>query len=377
MIRTTIRRQSPAVTSIHTNISAMAASDTLRGISSGLDRTQANVSSGLRVGSAADNAAYWSISTTMKSDNKALSAVSDALAFTSAVLDTAYVGMKTVEQEFSAIRNLMIQASQMPVPETGPIPLAYEEDDVYGKSQQAKITDEINQHFDQIRTAVESASFGGINLIYMGDDNPVFAKDVTHSFVTGYADGKVQATDLALTDTLLINDSWIDDHAFTPTVMSAGLFDRGFMVTMKFDASPDLTFGNEAFNSGGVDVAGNGTTYPIKNNNLIRNIEEMVSLYGADRQRTWESVIQFTDQYLQELVTRMAQVGAMISGVDLQSGLVKDRIDTVTKGVGRLIDADMNAESARLKALQIQQQLGTQALSIANGSADNILRLYQ
>lgn len=66
----------PAAASIHTNISAMAGSQTFRGISSGLYRTQAAVSSGPRVERASENAAYWSISTTMKSDNKALSAVS-------------------------------------------------------------------------------------------------------------------------------------------------------------------------------------------------------------------------------------------------------------------------------------------------------------
>ncbi|MGO7036543.1 flagellin, partial [Rhizobium ruizarguesonis] len=67
------------MTSINTNNAAMAALQTLRGINQGLQETQAHVSSGYRVGKASDNAAYWSIATTMRSDNKALSAVSDVL----------------------------------------------------------------------------------------------------------------------------------------------------------------------------------------------------------------------------------------------------------------------------------------------------------
>ena len=57
----------------------LAALDTLRSINKGLNETQSRISSGYRVESASDNAAYWSIATTMRSDNKALSTVQDAL----------------------------------------------------------------------------------------------------------------------------------------------------------------------------------------------------------------------------------------------------------------------------------------------------------
>ncbi|MGO7428822.1 flagellin, partial [Rhizobium ruizarguesonis] len=67
------------MTSINTNSSAMAALQTLRSVNQNLNNTQNHVSSGYRVEKASDNAAYWSIATTMRSDNKALSAVSDAL----------------------------------------------------------------------------------------------------------------------------------------------------------------------------------------------------------------------------------------------------------------------------------------------------------
>ena len=49
----------------------------------------------------------------------------------------------------------------------------------------------------------------------------------------------------------------------------------------------------------------------------------------------------------------------------------------VERGVGALVDANMNEESTRLQALQVQQQLGIQALSIANGNAQQILSLFR
>jgi flagellin-like hook-associated protein FlgL len=72
-----------------------------------------------------------------------------------------------------------------------------------------------------------------------------------------------------------------------------------------------------------------------------------------------------------------ATLGATNSRIELQNEFVADLMDTIDKGVGRLVDADMNEESTKLKALQTQQQLGIQALSIANSNSENILSLFR
>ena len=51
--------------------------------------------------------------------------------------------------------------------------------------------------------------------------------------------------------------------------------------------------------------------------------------------------------------------------------------DSIDRGVSSLVDADMNEESTRLQALQVQQQLGVQALSIANQGSQSILSLFR
>ncbi|MEI5681223.1 flagellin [Mesorhizobium sp. CGMCC 1.15528] len=72
-----------------------------------------------------------------------------------------------------------------------------------------------------------------------------------------------------------------------------------------------------------------------------------------------------------------ADLGASKIRVDSQLSFTSKLIDAVDRGVGALVDADMNAESARLSALQTQQQLGIQALSIANSSSQSILTLFR
>ena len=63
--------------------------------------------------------------------------------------------------------------------------------------------------------------------------------------------------------------------------------------------------------------------------------------------------------------------------IGLQEDFVSKLTDSIDSGVGRLVDADMNEESTRLKALQTQQQLAIQSLSIANSSSQNVLSLFR
>jgi flagellin-like hook-associated protein FlgL len=53
------------------------------------------------------------------------------------------------------------------------------------------------------------------------------------------------------------------------------------------------------------------------------------------------------------------------------------QMDALKNGIGAMVDADMEEASARLQALQVQQQLGIQALSIANQAPQNILSLFR
>ncbi|MGO4660204.1 flagellin, partial [Ensifer sp. 2YAB10] len=83
------------------------------------------------------------------------------------------------------------------------------------------------------------------------------------------------------------------------------------------------------------------------------------------------------DATLLQMTDAASDLGALNSRVELQKNFVQDLSDSIEKGIGKLVDADMNEESTRLKALQTQQQLGIQALSIANSNSQNILSLFR
>jgi flagellin len=88
-------------------------------------------------------------------------------------------------------------------------------------------------------------------------------------------------------------------------------------------------------------------------------------------------MIVVADQTLTEIADAATMLGAAKKQIDLQKEFTTSLMDSIERGVGQLVDADMNKESTRLQALQVQQQLGIQSLQIANGNAQSILSLFQ
>jgi flagellin len=75
--------------------------------------------------------------------------------------------------------------------------------------------------------------------------------------------------------------------------------------------------------------------------------------------------------------TELNSIGSSINYVNNQTTYNSDKIDSLNSGLGSLIDADLAKESAQLTALQIRQQLGTQALSLANQAPQTLLSLFK
>ena len=80
---------------------------------------------------------------------------------------------------------------------------------------------------------------------------------------------------------------------------------------------------------------------------------------------------------LQTAVDASAALGSSQKRIETQSDFVGKLADALTTGIGSMVDADMEETSARLQALQTQQQLGIQALSIANQAPQSILSLFR
>ncbi len=300
--------------SILTNTSAMAALSTLRSISSSMEETQDRISTGMRVGSASDNAAYWSIATTMRSDNAALSSVTDALGMGAAKVDTAYAGMEAAIDVVKEIKAKIVAATEEGV-------------------DAAKVQEEIDQLQDQLLSIAESASFNG--------ENWIAGEAATKTVVTGFvraADGTVsiKTSSYALTDAADGTLLFADDGA-------------GGLDTATGILGTDGTNGNNVY---GLDIS------------------------AMDATALGEALSDVEDA-LTAMTSAASSLGSMSTRIDLQSDFVDKLSDSIESGIGRLVDADMNEESTRLKALQTQQQLAIQALSIANSDSQNILSLFR
>lgn len=83
------------------------------------------------------------------------------------------------------------------------------------------------------------------------------------------------------------------------------------------------------------------------------------------------------DALLTSAIDAAAGFGSAQTRIENQTEFVTTLVDSLTSGIGGLIDADLEAASAKLQALQVQQQLGTQALSIANQAPQSLLSLFR
>ena len=90
-----------------------------------------------------------------------------------------------------------------------------------------------------------------------------------------------------------------------------------------------------------------------------------------------KTMIGTIDTALQTATNKLASLGTSSTGLDTHLTFVGKLQDSLNAGVGNLVDADLAKESAKLQSLQTKQQLGVQALSIANQSSSSILSLFR
>jgi flagellin len=305
------------MTSLLTNASAITALQNLNATNKSMQTTQDRISTGMRVANASDNAAYWSIATTMRSDNAAMSTVKDALGMGAATVDVASAALKTTTDLVTQIKTKLVAASQPGI-------------------DRAKVQSEIKQLQDQIKSVADSSTFSGQNWLSVDTTSSTYTatKNIVSSFTRSGSAVSVGTIDV---DTSLI--SLFDSGAQT------GIIDK------------DRTVGTTTVNVSTLDIS--------------------ALTDSATDQQTLKDYISGVDAALTDVTTAASDLGAVKTRITMQSDFVSNLMDAVTKGIGQLVDADMNTESTRLQALQVQQQLGVQSLSIANQSSQQILSLFK
>ncbi|QBK30493.1 flagellin [Roseitalea porphyridii] len=308
------------MSSLMTNVSAMTALRALQSTNSQMETTQARISTGFRVAEAADNAAYWSIATTMRSDNKALGTVQDALGLGAAKVDIAYTAVNSAIDVVDEIKAKLVAAREPGV-------------------DRSKIQTEIDELQNQLTSISNSAAFNGEN--WLNVDSSAAGYAATESIVSSF---NRDATGAVSVGTLTVDKSAI------------ALFDANAGATGILDD-------NTATTGGAANVAASVSDLDLNTANLNEvDIDGMITI---------------TETALQAMTDAASDLGSAKKRIDLQTDFVSTLMDSIDRGVGQLVDADMSAESTKLQALQVQQQLGIQALSIANSNAQSILSLFR
>jgi flagellin len=291
----------------------MTALQTLRSVSSQLATTQTRISTGQRVSTASDNAAYWSIATSMRADNAALSAVSDSLGLSAATVDTEYTALTAVVGDqtggLTKLQALLVEAKTAGIDRT-------------------KIQADITQIQQQMKGTASAATFNGVNWL-----SATTATPATFNLVSSFS--RVGGTPTIGTITLTISNYSL----YSST--STGILDT---------------------QASGVSV----------DNLTIATLTD-----STTDQTTLDTYIAKVTAAINSVASAAANLGAVKNRISTNTEFVKTLMDSVDRGVGQLVDADMNAESTRLQALQTQQQLGVQALSIANQNSQSILSLFK
>lgn len=329
------------MSSINTNASALTALKTLAATNKAMETTQSRISTGFRVATASDNAAYWSIATTMRSDKSTLSVVQDTLGLGAGKVDTAYSALEETISTVNQIRDKLTSA--------------------YGASaaDKAKIQTEITALQGQLKMGADAATYSGANYLSVDSTSATTAgtADVakTVASFTRNAAGTVgiQTIDVA------VNDIKLYEKFATATEAQKGILDGRRLATTGLRDNTAA-----AVTGGAASAATDG--YAVSSLTVVgyndRQIEEMIKVVDAAGK---------------ELATAATTLGAAKSRINLQKTSTQSMMDSIDRGVGQLVDADMNKESTRLQALQVQQQLGIQSLSIANQNSQSILSLFR
>ncbi|MET0273794.1 MAG: flagellin [Phenylobacterium sp.] len=273
--------------SVHTNKSALVALQNLNKTNDDLGNVQQKINTGLKISSAKDNAAVWSIAQNQRADIGALGAVKMSLERANSIAEVSMTAGESVSDLLVQLKEKVVAAM----------------DTSLDQASRTALDSDFKSILRQIAQVTQNAQFDGANLL----------------------DGTIP------TDIQFLANA--DANSYI-TLSSQNMSLGGLLVTIT-DTSSLST----------VSLAGDVLT---QLNLSISNVNQALGSLGSQAKQ-----------------------------ISAHTNFVSKLTDVLETGVGNLVDADLAKESARLQALQVQQQLGAQALSIANQAPQIILSLFR
>ena len=399
--------------SVNTNYSAMVALQNLNFTNNELEGVQNKISTGLKISSARDNGAIYAIAEGQRSRVSSVAAVKDGIDRANSTIDVALAAGKSIGEILQKLKSKAVAAQA---------------DDLTADQRDALQADFASMRA-QIDTIANSAQFNGANLASGNFNLNVLISDLGGS-VAATTDG-VQSVALAsplsgsalviapaagdLADGDLISFDLTDstnlstfsiEVELTPNMtidqyVEAVNASSGGKISASYDdvlgqftyLINDTNFDDLVIGTSGVDastlgagvatavVSSAGTNTMVVNGTDLTLGSAMFSTFATLDISTSAASATTASNALEQAITdlnvTLASLGSQATALDAQQDFLTKLSDEIENGIGNLVDADLAKESAKLQSLQIKQQLGAQALSIANQAPQVILSLFK
>jgi len=316
--------------SVSINSTSASALSLLSGSSRALETTTTRVATGKAVDKASDNAAYWSIATTVKSDSLSLSSAGDATALSAAVADTAALGLDQATDLVSDIQAKLISAKAV------------------GSDRQA-VNGDIDQLKAQLTTVAQSSSFNGQNWLALGENqSPKVTSMVASVGSDVQGNLAVEVTNFDTAQSVLTSQNDAADGILTRSYLSVGS-----------DGSA-----NDYYL---LDVGSKTPASPTAAQIMISNDTSNAQI---------DAMIGATKSMISSMVDASAAVGATQNRISGSADLMKSLENTANTAQARITNSDTEEDSTNLSVESARAALRISGLNIANSQQKSLTQLF-
>jgi flagellin len=423
------------MSSILTNNGAMVALQTLKSINSRLTDTQNEISTGKSVANARDNAAVWAISKVMESDVKGFQGISDSLNLGESTVAVARNGAETVTDLLTDMKSKIVAAQEQNVDrdkiQTDIEALRNQINAVVGAAQFNGLSLLSNKETDagsgsvKVLASLDRSSTGvaasdiAIKKMDLGTEASSVVGGTVANLTAAETLNATQTATLAVTTpsaagevySIGITGTDADGSNFTAADYTTGTTaadaQKIMYIARDGDTAGDIAKGlaqafaiyaaDEGLDTDVLNITASGSNLSIAStvtdgtDSLAVRVDTLttptsVTLGGGLEKLNdidvtsdagADSALVSIEFMIQNAIDSAASFGSAQGRIETQANFISSLTDSLKSGIGTLVDANMEEASARLQALQVQQQLGVQALSIANQAPQSLLSLFR
>jgi flagellin len=406
----------------------MVALQTLNSINKNLAMVQGEISTGKSIASAKDNAAVWAISKVMESDVEGFKAISDSLSLGQSTVAVGRNAAESVTDLLTEVKAKIVAAQEDNVDRgklqtdldslreqiSGIVGAAqFNGQNLLSNSEKTAGTGSVDVLASLDRAADGSVSSSNITIgksdlgttaAAAGNGADVTAaKTVNTTAITDGSTGDV--ADIVEAEVVVGQSYTLDTAKFGGTgsdaVYVARDGDTGSDVAQALADMANFRLAQDGIASSSVSFSADGNTLQVTNNsgadfaalaaadlvssadgagaaaNTIGGGLAMLGEFDISTEAGANAALVGIEGLTNYAIDAASEFGTGEKRLEIQNDFVSKLMDNLTSGIGALVDANMEEASAKLQALQVQQQLGVQSLSIANQAPQTLLSLFR